>query len=329
MRQLQAARHGAPAEVLSVVDTDETALAAGEVRIECVAVGLNFLDTMLCRGTYAASTVLPVTPGAEVVGRVVEVAPGLDSGQPGDFVLACPTLPRGALGERVVVDAALTHPVPEGLDPVAVAALPVCYQTAWFALRRAGLQAGETVLVHAGAGGVGTATIQLAVAWGATVIATAGGAAKVDVCRRQGAAVAIDYTTEAFVDVVARVTSGGGVDIVIDPVGGTVFADSLRCLAFAGRIVPVGAASGVPSAVDPMALTAANVSVVGLSWGSAYPRQRPAEVHAAYDELFAMLGGAVNPLIDRVVPLGEAPAALADLENRRTTGKVVVTPGVQ
>jgi NADPH2:quinone reductase len=183
------------------------------------------------------------------------------------------------------------------------------------------------VLVHAGAGGVGIAVTQLATAWGARVIATAGGPEKVAVCREQGAAAAIDYQTDDFVRAVTELTDGRGADVVIDPVGGDVFARSLNCLAFEGRIVPAGAAGGRPAPVDPLALTAANVSVVGLSWGSAYPYQRPAEVRAAYEELFGMLGTQVRPVIDRVIGLEEAPAALADLEARRTVGKIIVLPG--
>jgi NADPH2:quinone reductase len=325
MRQLQARRFGAPQDVLAVTDAEDAPLADGEVRLACHAVGLNFLDVLLCRGEYPGQQ-QPVTPGVEVVGQIVEAAPGAAAAV-GEIVLACPTLPRGALGERVVVSAALTIPVPPGADPVQLAALPVTYQTAWFALRRAALAEGETVLVHAGAGGVGIAVTQLATAWGARVIATAGGPEKVAVCREQGAAAAIDYQTDDFVRAVTELTDGRGADVVIDPVGGDVFARSLNCLAFEGRIVPAGAAGGRPAPVDPLALTAANVSVVGLSWGSAYPYQRPAEVRAAYEELFGMLGTQVRPVIDRVIGLEEAPAALADLEARRTVGKIIVLPG--
>ena len=325
MRQLQATRFGAPQDVLAVTDTEDAPLAYGEVRLACHAVGLNFLDVMLCRGMYPGQP-QPVTPGVEVVGQIVEAAPGA-AATVGEIVLACPTMPRGALGERVAVSAALTIPVPPGADPVQLAALPVTYQTAWFALRRAALAEGETVLVHAGAGGVGIAVTQLATAWGARVIATAGGPEKAAVCREQGAVAAIDYRADDFVRAVAEITHGRGADVVIDPVGGDVFARSLSCLAFEGRIVPAGAAGGRPVPVDPLALAAANVSVIGLSWGSAYPYQRPAEVRAAYAELFAMLGSQVRPVIDRVIGLEEVPAALADLEARRTIGKIIVQPG--
>lgn len=325
MRQLQLARFGAPQDVLTVVEAEEHPLAPGEVRIACRAVGLNFLDVLLCRGSYPSQAAPPLTPGVEVAGTIAEA--GADAGfAVGQTVLACPALPRGALGERVVINASLVAAAPDGADPVRLAALPVTYQTAWFALRRARLVKGETVLVHAGAGGVGVAVTQLATAWGARVIATAGGMHKTAVCLAQGAAAAIDYQADDFVATVRDLTEGQGVDVVIDPVGGDVFAQSLGCLAFEGRIVPIGAAGGPPEPVHPMALTAANVSVVGLSWGSAYPFRRPDEVRAVYDELIGMLDTDVRPVIDRVVGLAGAPAALADLEARRTVGKIVVQP---
>ncbi len=326
MRQLQAASLGAPRDVLAVVDADDPPLAPGEARLACHAVGLNFLDVTMCRGGYPGQPSPPFTPGVEVVGQVVETGPGAPVAV-GQIVLACPAMPRGALGERVVIDAELTIPAPSGEDPVLLAALPVTYQTAWFALRRAHLATDETVLVHAGAGGLGVAATQLAGAWGARVIATAGGERKTSVCLAQGAVAAIDYQADDFVRAVAELTEGRGADVVIDPVGGDVFARSLDCLAFEGRIVSVGAAGGRPQAVEPLALTAANVTVIGLSWGSAYPYRRTAEVRAAYRELFGMLGCQVRPVIDRVIGLAEVPGALADLEARRTVGKIVVQPG--
>ncbi len=328
MRQLQISRFGPPDEVLHLAEVDDPPLAAGEIRLQTTAVGLNFLDVMLCRGSYPQQPDPPCTPGVEVVGEVLEVGPDVRL-TPGQSVLACPALPRGALGERVVIDARLAVPVPPDADPTQLAALPVNYQTAWFALRQAGLTAGETVLVHAGAGGVGIAATQLAVAWGARVIATAGGSTKTEICTDQGAWSAIDYRQDDFGDAVMHLTDGQGVNVVLDTVGGETFTRSLQVLAFQGRIVPIGAAGGVPPPVSPMALTAANVSVVGLSWGSAYPFRRPDEVRAVYLQLFDMLGHQVRPVIDRVVSLLDAPVALADLESRRTTGKIVARPGLQ
>jgi NADPH:quinone reductase len=158
------------------------------------------------------------------------------------------------------------------------------------------------------------------------VVCTAGGPRKTRLCVEQGAVAAIDYTGDDFVARVLELTDGRGADVVLDPVGGDVFGRSMQCLAFEGRIVPIGAAGGQPAPVDPLALTAANVSVVGLSWGSMYPYRRPDEVRAVYGELIAMLGNQVRPVIDRVVDLAAVPDALADLEARGTVGKIIVRP---
>ncbi|GAA2635316.1 NADPH:quinone oxidoreductase family protein [Dactylosporangium fulvum] len=316
-------RDGEPQDVLTVADVpDDPPPGPGEVVVAVEAVGLNFLDVMLCRGTYPVRPEPPVTPGVEFSGRVL-TGPGA-----GREVIGCPALPHGALGETVTVDAGLLVPRPAGIDPVTAAAIPVTYQTAWFCLERAGVSTGDTVLVHAGAGGVGVAATQLAVARGARVICTAGGPAKTAVCLANGADVAIDYHAADFVRAVADATGGTGADVVIDPVGGDVFTRSLDCLAFEGRIVAVGAAAGPPPAVDPMSLVARNATLVGVSWGSAYPWKRPAEVAAAYEALFALhAAGTVRPPVNRVEPLDRAPAALADLAAGSSTGKIVVQIG--
>ena len=274
MRRLEAAAHGEPADVLGVVDVDDEPLGDTEVRIECRAVGLNYLDLMRCRGTYPLPPAFPLTFGVEVAGRVVEAGPGA-AGHVGGEVLACPTLPRGALAERVVVDARFVVPRPADVDPLAAAALPVNYQTAWFGLERAGVGEGTTVLVTAAAGGVGIAAIQLAAARGARVIAAAGGPRKAAVCREQGADVAIDYLAADVATAVADATGGAGVDVVLDQVGGPGFASLLDLVAFEGVVVAIGTAGGPITPVDPMALAARNVGVIGLSWGSMYPARRP------------------------------------------------------
>nr|MDT0657705.1 NADPH:quinone oxidoreductase family protein [Micromonospora sp. DSM 115978] len=325
MRRLIAHRTGEPEDVLAVAELpDDPPPGPGQVRIAVETVGLNFLDVMLCRGSYPVRPDPPMTPGVEVAGRVSAAGPGVTVPVGGE-VLACPALPHGALGETVTIDAELVVARPATVDPVAAAALPVTYQTAWFALERAGVTAGDTVLVHAGAGGVGIAVSQLAVARGARLICTAGGPQKLATCRANGAGLAIDYRREDFVAAVRDATGGAGADVVIDPVGGDVFARSLDCLAFEGRLVAVGAAGGNPPPVDPMRLIAANATLIGLSWGSAYPWARPAAVRAAYTAMFDLCAtGAVRPPVSRVVDLAAAPAALADLAARRTTGKIVV-----
>ncbi|MFV2018379.1 NADPH:quinone oxidoreductase family protein [Micromonospora sp. LOL_023] len=325
MRRLIATGYGKPDQVLTVADLpDDPPPGPGQVRIAVAAVGLNFLDVMLCRGSYPVRPEPPFTPGVELAGRVVATGAGAEALADTD-VVACPALPHGALGETVTVAAALAVPRPVDLDPVVAAAIPVTYQTAWFALDRANVQAGETVLVHAGAGGVGIAATQLAAARGARVICTAGGPAKTALCRDNGADVAIDYLADDFVDAVRDATGGTGADVIVDPVGGDVFTRSLDCLAFEGRLVAVGAAGGNPPPVDPMRLIAGNATLIGLSWGSTYPWTRPDAVAQAYQRIFDLVAaGAVRPPVNRIVDLAGTPAALADLADRRTTGKIIV-----
>lgn len=326
IRRLLAYGHGEPEQVLAVAEVPpDPPPGAGEVCLAVRAVGLNFLDVMLCRGDYPQRPEPPFTPGVEAAGTVIATGSGAEQ-LLGQEVIACPALPAGALGGQVTVAAALVTPRPAHLAPELAAGLPVIYQTAWFALERAGVSAGQTVLVHAGAGGVGIATTQLALARGATVFCTAGGVDKTVLCRAHGAAAAIDYHRVDFVRAVMNLTGGRGVDVVVDPVGGDVLARSLECLAFEGRLVVVGNAGGPPPGVDPMRLAAGNISLIGLSWGSTYPRRAPEAVAAAYAELFRLhQSGRVRPPVSRVEPLERAPAALADLAARRTTGKLVIT----
>jgi NADPH2:quinone reductase len=207
------------------------------------------------------------------------------------------------------------------------AALTITYQTAHFALhRRARVQAGEVVLVHAGAGGVGSAAIQLARAAGARVIATAGGAEKVAVCRALGADVALDYTAEDWVAAVKKHTRGRGADVILDPVGGDVFDRSTKCVAFEGRIVVIGFTSGRIPELPLSHLLVKNYTVLGLHWGL-YARLDPAAmppVQAALHELYRT--GAIAPLVSSVRPMAEAPAAMTAVAARATTGKVVLVP---
>jgi NADPH2:quinone reductase len=225
------------------------------------------------------------------------------------------------------MDERTAFPVPEGMPDEKAASLYLTYQTGYVGLhRRAHLQAGEVLLVHAGAGGVGSAAIQLGKAAGATVIATAGGERKVEVCRQLGADHAVDYTSEDFVPVVKDVTNGRGADVVYDPVGGDVFDRSRRCIAFEGRLVVVGFTSGrIPEAPANHVLVK-NYSVVGLHWGL-YRTYDPAVFGTVHEELGRLWAkGEIDPLVSQALPLTEAPQALKALAERSTVGKVVLLP---
>ncbi len=314
---------GDPAAVLRLEEVEALLPGPGEVLVEVRATALNFFDILLCQGTYQEKPPLPFTPGAEVSGTVAAVGDGVDLAV-GQRVIALPPLPQGGYAQQVVAPAANTFPVPDAMSFEEAAAFFVVYQTGYFALhRRARLVTGETVLVHAGAGGVGSAAIQLAGAAGAHVIATAGGAEKAEVCRHLGAEVAIDYGTEDFVEIVKRETKGRGADVIFDPVGGDIFDRSRRCIAFEGRLVVIGFAGGRVAEAPTNHVLVKNYSVVGLHWGL-YNTLMPHLIVKAHGELMRLYEeGRVKPLIYRAVPFAEIPAALDLIASRATWGKLV------
>jgi NADPH2:quinone reductase len=319
---------GDPKEALGLVEIDEPEPGSGEVVVEVEAAALNFFDILLCRGEYQEKPELPFTPGAEVAGTVSEAGEG-SSYSGGERVIAMPPLPRGGLAGRVAVPSEAVLPAPEGMPADKAAAMHITYQTAHFALhRRAALREGETVLVHAGAGGVGSAAIQLANAAGARVIATAGGEEKVGVCRKLGAEVALDYREEDVISAVKEATGGRGADVIFDPVGGDIFDASRRCVAFEGRIVVVGFAGGKIAEAPTNHALVKNYSVLGLHWGL-YNRvmpELPLQVHDELSRLYA--AGKIDPLVYDTVPFEEVPAALEKLGGRGTYGKLVTKPGL-
>ena len=326
MKKWEVRELGEPAEALTLVDADPPPRGRGEVTVRVRAAALNFFDVLLCQGNYQEKPPLPFTPGAEVSGEVVDGGDG-NIFEAGQRVMALTAPPRGGLAEEVVAEAANVFPIPERMPFEGAAAMPIAYGTAHFGLhRRAALKEGETVLVNAGSGGVGSAAIQLAKAAGARVIATAGGPEKVGVCQNLGADVAIDYLEEDFGGPVKEATGGRGADVVFDPVGGDVFDRSRRCVAFEGRIVVVGFASGrIPEAPANHALVK-NYSVVGLHWGL-YGKVMPKLIRETNERLIRLYEeGTIEPLIYRVVPFAEVPQALELLGDRKTWGKVVTKP---
>jgi len=330
MRAWRVHQLGEPSDVLQLDDdVDVPEPGDGEITIDVAACALNFPDALLCRGGYQERPPLPFTPGLEVSGTVRALGAGAEARglRIGQRVIAQPTLRsgRGGLAEVTVAPMANVHPIPDTLGDAAAAALIITYQTGWSALtRRAALQAGETLLVHAGAGGVGSAAIQLGKALGATVIATAGGPAKVEVCRSLGADHAIDYQTEDFAAVVNELTAGRGADVIYDPVGGDVYDRSTKCIAWEGRILIIGFTSGRIAQAATNHVLVKNYSVVGVHWGN-YRRYEPAVVDAWHDELMALHeAGKIAPLVSESVAFTDVPNRLVALTNRGTTGKLVV-----
>lgn len=324
MRAWRVHELGEPDDVLRLgEDVPEPVPGDGEVLVDVEAAALNFADVLLCQGRYQERPPLPFTPGFEITGRVRSGAGDLVAGQ---RIAAMCEFPHGGLAERTVLPVVAALPIPDELPAVSAAAMVVTYRTAYAGLhRRAGVRAGETVLVHAGAGGVGSAAIQVAKAAGATVIATAGGLAKLEVCRRLGADSVIDYRAEDFVEAVLSLTDGRGADVIVDPVGGDVFDRSRKAVAFEGRIVVAGFAGGRIADAPTNHALVKNYSVVGLHWGL-YRRRAPhvvAEVHAELMRLCR--AGRITPLVSEVIPLTEVPAALHRLRSRGTVGKLVTT----
>jgi NADPH:quinone reductase len=319
--------NGEPGDVLRLEETKCPDPGPGQLLVEVAAAPGNFPDAMLCRGEYQIKPTLPFTPGMELCGRVAALGEGVTGFQIGDRVLGLADLPFGSFAEFALMSQHRTFPAPDSLDDAQSAALTLGYQTGWFGLhRRAGLQPGETLVVHAAAGGVGSAAVQLGKAAGATVIAVVGGAAKAEAARRIGADVIVDRGTDDFVEVVKTVTNGRGADVIYDPVGADAYARSTKCVAFEGRIVIVGFAGGtIPSPRLNHALIK-NYSILGLHWGL-YHEHDPVAVRAAHEELTALADrGVVEPLIGERLNFSDVPEAITRVAAGTTIGRLVFGP---
>ncbi|MER8268133.1 NADPH:quinone oxidoreductase family protein [Streptomyces griseus] len=311
-------RNGEPGEVMRLEETDRPTPGDGQVLVEVRAANVNFPDALLCRGQYQVRPPLPFTPGVEVCGTTED----------GRRVLATPALPHGGFADVVVADEAALLPAPDALDDAEAAALHIGYQTGWFGLhRRARLQPGETLLVHAAAGGVGSAAVQLGKAAGAKVIGVVGGPEKAAVARGLGCDLVIDRRAEDLVAAVKEATGGRGADVVYDPVGGDAYAKSTKCVAFEGRILVVGFASGVIPTPGLNHALVKNYSVVGLHWGL-YNTKDPAAVRACHEELTELAEqGIVKPLVSERVVMAGAAEAVQRVADGTSTGRIVVLPG--
>ncbi|MFJ9032791.1 NADPH:quinone oxidoreductase family protein [Streptomyces sp. NPDC102274] len=310
-------RNGEPGEVMRLEEVARPVPGEGQIPLRVLAANINFPDALLCRGQYQVRPSLPFTPGVEICGETED----------GRRVIATPALPHGGLAEYVVADAAALLPAPEALDDAEAAALHVGYQSGWFGLhRRARLQPEETLLVHAAAGGVGSAAVQLGKAAGATVIGVVGGQDKARVARELGCDLVIDRRADDLVGAVKEATGGKGADVVYDPVGGDAFAKSTKCVAFEGRIVVVGFASGAISTAALNHALVKNYSIMGLHWGL-YNTKDPAAVARCHQELTTLAArGAIKPLISERVPMKDAADAVQRVADGITTGRVVVLP---
>jgi NADPH2:quinone reductase len=311
-------------DVLKLREVPTPAPTAQECLVRTRALALNFPDLLLVEGKYQLKPELPASPGMEAVGVVEAAGPG-SRFRVGQRVLVSQLY--GSFSEAFVVPDALMMDVPDTMSDAEVAAFHVTYQTSYFALvHRAALKAGETLLVHGAAGGVGTAAVQLGKALGARVIATAGGAAKCAVAKRCGADETIDTRTEDFVARVKELTGGEGANVIYDPIGGEVFDKSTKVLAFEGRLLVVGFASGTIPTVSVNRLLLKTASVVGIQWG-AYKMFAPQKVDDAHRELVRLFtGGKVKPVVfEKQFGFAHLLDALESLRSREAWGKVIVT----
>jgi NADPH2:quinone reductase len=310
---------GEPTDVMSLDRVDDPRSGPGESLVRVETASLNFPDLLVCRGDYQERPQHPFTPGLEVCGTLV------GGPRAGERVAALTTLPAGGLAELVVVGDESVFAVPASMPSAKVAALLGTYLTSHAGLhRRARLAPGETLLVHAGAGGVGSAAIQLGKAAGAYVIATAGGPEKVEVCRRLGADLALDYVRDDFVARVKEATQGRGADVIYDPVGGDVFDRSRKCIAFEGRLLVVGFAGGRIAEAPTNHALIKNYSVVGLHFGL-YRERRPDVVRQIHSELVDLWSrGLIDPLVEPELAFEQVPEGLQRLGGRGTVGKIVV-----
>jgi NADPH2:quinone reductase len=319
MRSVQVVRLEGPTGV-DVVEADEPERGDHDVLVEVHALGISWPDLLQTRGEYQIKPDLPFQLGVDFAG-VVREAPGDSELSPGDRVAA--VLPYGGGADVVSVHRDSVFPLPDRVSFEKAAALPMNYLTAQFALgRRAQLREGETVLVHGAAGGVGTASLQVASGYGARTIAVVSTQEKADFVTKLGADDVV--LTDGFLGAVKELTEGRGVDVIVDVVGGDLMTDSLRALGTQGRLLVVGFTAGTIPEVRVNRLLLNNTDIRGVGWG-AYAMIRPGFMREQWDELLPMIeSGVVDPPVGTTYPLAEVGRALSDMEQRKVLGKTVL-----
>lgn len=315
----------APLDELKVGELPEPVPAAGELSIRVEAAGINFYDTLIVQGKYQVKPALPFSPGGEVAGTVVAVGEGVSHVRPGDRV--CAFTSYGGYAEVCRARAAQTWPVPDAVDFRAAAAGLVTYGTAWFGLHdRARIRAGDTVLVLGAAGGVGLAAVQIAKAAGARVIAAAGSAERLALCRAHGADVLIDYTTTDLKDAVKAATGGNGADIVVDVVGGPYTEAALRATAWRGRVLVIGFAAGEIPRIPANLLLLKGCELSGVFWDELMRREPAEAARQVADVLAHFADGRLQPPVTAACGLEGAVDAMRSLAARKVAGKLIVLP---
>lgn len=314
----------APIDQLKVVDTAEPETKKNQVKIKAQAIGVNYPDGLLVQGLYQMKPPTPFTPGIEVAGTIEEIGEGVDNLSIGDSVAAL--VPIGGYSEKLVVHKAVVQPLPTGLTPEHATALMCAYGTSHHALKqRAQLKEGETLLVLGAGGATGLAAVEIGKAMGAHVIAVASSKDKLDMAKEKGADELIQ-NDEHLGDTLKALVKHKGIDVVFDPIGGDAFDASIRRMAWNGRYLIVGFASGrIPEFAVNLALVK-GFSVMGVFWGT-FVQKQPMDYMANQQELFAWYQeGKVKPHIDDVFKLDEVKEALNKVLNRQVVGKVVLVP---
>jgi NADPH2:quinone reductase len=325
MRAVLCKEWGGP-EKLVVEDVPSPSIKEGTVRIAVKAAGINFADLLLISGHYQEKPAFPFTPGMEASGTVSEVGAGVSSLKAGDRVMALTG--TGAYAEEIVTDARRVYKIPDKMDFNSAAGFPVTYGTSHGSFDwRAHLKPGEVLLVFGAAGGVGLTAVEIGKAMGATVIACANGPAKLAIAEQHGADHLIDYGREDIRERVKSITGGRGADVVYDPVGGDAFDASLRSIAWGGRVIVIGFASGRIPQAPANILLVKNIDVIGFYWGS-YQLRKPELLRDSYARLFHWYEeGKLKPHVSHQFDLNDVGAAMELLRQRKSTGKVVLTTG--
>jgi NADPH2:quinone reductase len=310
---------------LRVDDLPEPTAGPGQVLIAVEACGVNFPDVLLTRGMYQFKPAPPFSPGLEAAGTVLAVGAGVTSLLPGDRVAA--TMLYGAFAERVCVPEPMAVKLPDAVPFEVGAATLLTYGTTYHALvDRAALAAGETLLVLGAAGGVGIAAVELGALLGAKVIAAASSADKLAFCREHGAQHGIDYATEDLRERIKALTSGNGVDVIYDPVGGALAEPAVRSAAWGGRYLVIGFASGEIPKIPLNLVLLKGSQIVGVFWGS-FAMREPAKNRRQAEQLLAWVAeGKLHPPVDAVLPFTAAAEAMTRLERRGVKGKIVLRP---
>ena len=312
-----------PTDNLTLEERPTPVPGKGEILVDVKAAGVNFPDVLTVQGKYQFKPELPFVPGVEVAGIVAAVGEGVTSRKVGERVIA--TLPIGGFSEQCIGSEYGSFGMGETMSYEQAAGFAITYGTSYYALKQqAKIQPGETLLVLGAAGGVGIATIQIAKAMGATVIAAASTEEKLDFACEAGADLRINYSEENLKDQVKALTGGKGVDVIYDPVGGDFSEQAFRAIAWDGRFLVIGFASGPIPAIPLNLMLLKGASLVGVFWG-AWAARFPSESHN-FDELIRMVdSGQFSPLVTEVYPLDQYKAAFASISERRAKGKVILS----